>query len=65
MIKQMFMVECDICGKLAKPKHTMVRNEEDVYTPPDGWIRSRANPSVIMCPECNKKLEVTDERRSL
>ena len=64
MVKDIRGVECDICGKIEALKYVFIRNEE-AYALPDGWVRSRANGNVTICPECNKKLEAHDERRSL
>lgn len=54
MIKQIYVCECDICGKVEKAKPASYRNETD-YTIPDGWTYG-ANKEVCICTECSQKL---------
>ena len=56
MIKQIYVCECDICGKVEKAKPVSYRNETD-YTMPDDWTYG-ANKEVCICTNCSQKLKL-------
>ena len=64
MVKNIRCVQCDNCGRIEALVYELIRNEY-IYELPEGWIKSGVSGYVTFCPECAKKLEVKDERRSL
>ncbi len=51
MLKQIWIAECDLCGKTEKAKAKDGRYNETVYGLPDGWGYGH-NKNFIVCPEC-------------
>lgn len=56
MIKQIYIVECDICGKTEKARIGCGRYNEDVRNLPIEWHRGN-NRDFCICPECYKALK--------
>lgn len=55
MLKQITMVECDVCGATEKAIKKFNRNEE-YYDLPSGWMHSDVNRNFCICPKCLEKL---------
>ena len=59
MIKQMHVAICDACGKCVPA--IQVGNQRDFdWCAPDDWKKGAHNPDVHFCPECAKKLSVSN-----
>ncbi len=57
MIKQIWIAECDICGKTEKAQIMLGRYYNDnEHTLPDGWIRLK-NKDICICPDCASVLK--------
>ena len=52
-IKQVWICECDLCGKTEKIKLTSGRYNGTEYTLPDGWSNGY-NENFHLCPNCAK-----------
>ena len=50
-IKQIWIAECDMCGKTERAHPKPGRYNETDYEPPLGWGHG-ANKDFIICPEC-------------
>ncbi len=66
MLKQIWIAECDLCGKRVPARRTSGRNNEPEFVLPAGWTRGASNYSFTVCPECaevvsTKKLKVIDD----
>lgn len=59
MLRQIMVVECDICGATERPIQKVNRNE-DYYELPEGWVHSDANHNFCICPRCWHKLNGGD-----
>lgn len=59
MIKQTFVVMCDVCGAAAPAKINAYTNMRDgaSYEAPADWFVSAHNKNVHLCPECSKGLK--------
>ena len=57
-IKQVTIIECDICGAVDKAKPTGRYNETE-YIAPDGWKYGN-NQAMHICPKCRAKLELNN-----
>ena len=55
MIKQIWIAQCDLCGKMENARITMGQYNEDTYTLPIGWSEGY-NKDVHLCPECSKRI---------
>ena len=55
MIRQIWITECDLCGKTEKAKPKSGRYNETDYTLPDGWCHGH-NQNFFVCPECLARL---------
>lgn len=53
MIKQQYVVICDLCGRTEKAQPSTFRNETE-YGPPKSWRTSPVNDRVHICPNCGK-----------
>ncbi len=51
MLKQIWIAECDMCGRTEEAKAVIGRYTETGYDLPDGWSRAH-NKNFILCPEC-------------
>ena len=51
MLKQIWIAECDLCGKTENAKRALGKYYETGYTLPDGWGYGH-NKNFIICPEC-------------
>ena len=51
MLKQVWIAECDLCGKVERAKET-VANGETIYTLPYGWAWGISDIKCTVCPEC-------------
>ena len=56
MIKQEYLCICDVCGAIVKAKRNTSPKNEEYYEYPEGWVHSKANSNVYLCPECVRKL---------
>ena len=57
MLKQIYVAQCDLCGKIESAKQTFFRNEYE-YSLPDGWSKSAVNANVCLCPACKMKFDL-------
>ena len=55
MIKQMWIAQCDVCGKMENARTTMGQYNEDVHTLPIGWGYGYTE-DIHLCPECSKRM---------
>lgn len=55
MLKQVWIVECDLCGKVERAKSVLGRYNETDYTLPEGWKHGH-NKNCTFCPECGKEI---------
>ena len=55
MIRQIWIAECDFCGKTEKAKAKDGRYNETFYGLPEGWRRGN-NKDFTICPECLARL---------
>lgn len=55
MIKQIWVAQCDVCGKIENAKITMGRYNEEGHTLPDGWGYGYTK-DIHLCPECSKRI---------
>ena len=51
MIKQIWIAECDCCGKVVPAVEKSGYRDDPIYLPPDNWGRGY-NQSFIVCPDC-------------
>ena len=51
MIRQIWVAECDLCGRMEVAKAKSGRYNENDYTLPDGWGYGH-NKNFTLCPEC-------------
>ncbi len=51
MIRQIWIAECDLCGRMEAAKAKSGRYNENDYTLPDGWGYGH-NKNFTLCPEC-------------
>ncbi|MBQ8697390.1 MAG: hypothetical protein IJ521_00100 [Schwartzia sp.] len=56
MIKQVWVAQCDLCGKIENAKLVAGRYNETAPTLPEGWICGY-NKDFHCCPECAKQIE--------
>ena len=55
LLKQVWICECDICGKNARATMKLERDNNSEPSMPDGWCYAY-NPKIHICPECAKTL---------
>ena len=55
MIKQIWVAQCDVCGKIENAKITLSQYNEEGYTLPDRWGYGRTK-DIHLCPECCKRM---------
>lgn len=55
MIKQVWIVQCDICGKVDLAELTHGQYNETNTTLPKGWYCGH-NKEIHLCPECSNVL---------
>lgn len=55
MIKQIWVAQCDLCGKIENARMTSGRYNEQEATLPIGWSKGY-NKDVHCCPECSKRI---------
>lgn len=51
MLKQIWIAECDLCGKTKRAKTVSGRYNETSYDLPYGWGYAH-NKNFTLCPEC-------------
>ena len=51
MLKQIWIAECDLCGKTEEAKIIPGRYNEREVVIPKGWSNAH-NKEFILCPEC-------------
>lgn len=56
MIKQIWIAQCDLCGKTEPARMVSGRYNETEPTLPIGWERAY-NKKVHFCPECAKLVD--------
>lgn len=52
MIKEVTVVICDLCGRVERATVAGYQYNEPYYGPPAGWLHSKANNDVHLCPSC-------------
>ena len=57
MLKQIWIVECDLCGATEPAQLKIGRYNETDYELPIGWKRGY-NKNVCICPDCATKAQV-------
>ena len=57
MMKQETICTCDICGVFERAQTFRTPYGYVEHTPPKGWITSKINSSVHLCPKCVAKFE--------
>ena len=67
MIKQIWIAECDCCGKVVPAVEKSGYRDDPIYLPPDNWGRGY-NQSFIVCPDCKadcslKKLRTQENNK--
>ena len=60
MIKQVWMAECDFCGKMERARITGGQYNEDVHILPVGW-KYGVNDDFCVCDDCYKRLRRDDD----
>ena len=50
-LKQIWVAQCDLCGRLEHAKNVPGRYNNTDYIVPDGWDRGQ-NKDFVLCPEC-------------
>lgn len=55
MIKQIWIAQCDLCGKMENARIIMDQYNEEGHTLPIGWGEGY-NKDVHLCPECSKRM---------
>ena len=51
MLKQMWIAECDLCGKVERARE-ITTNNETRYILPSGWAWGISDIKCAVCPEC-------------
>ena len=51
MIKQVWIVQCDLCGKIERAKEHFSARNENFAEIPDGWGNGY-NKDCHLCPDC-------------
>ena len=51
MLKQIWVAECDLCGKV-EPARKITSNNETRYILPLGWAWGISDIKCAVCPEC-------------
>ncbi|MBR0264370.1 MAG: hypothetical protein IJQ60_10880 [Prevotella sp.] len=49
--KQVWVAECDLCGKTEPARRTTGRYNETEHTLPEGWAHG-VNKNFCVCPDC-------------
>lgn len=62
MIKQIWIAECDVCGKTAKARVGSGQYNEEVHNLPPDWHRGH-NKDFCLCPDCYKRLKEVDDEK--
>lgn len=55
MIKQVYIVQCDICGKIDLAKISSGQYNETNYILPDEWNYGHTK-EIHLCPDCYNKI---------
>lgn len=55
MIKQIWIAQCDVCGKMENARIMMGRYNEEEHMLPIGWGNGYTE-DIHLCPECSKRM---------
>ena len=55
IIKQIWVAQCDVCGKTENARIMVGAYNDEVHTLPVGWGYGY-NENMHLCPECSKRI---------